>query len=163
MMNYVTRHLCRTARRDINVALLLIVAASALLITQQVRAQSGIEMQSSATYQFGEQITFVAQIVSPIQVQQANIVIFDEAQAVTNVQPVSFVNGRSEYRFDTRQNLVRPFTTIRWYYELTLSDGNILQSDRTPFVMTTIASHGRSLSRFLCVLGRAMWRSGRLR
>jgi len=129
MMNYVTRHLCRTARRDINVALLLIVAAFALLITQQVRAQSGIEMQSTATYQFGEQITFVAQIVSPVQVQQANIVIFDEAQAVTHVQPVSFVNGRAEYRFDARQNLVRPFATIRWYYELTLTDGSILQSD----------------------------------
>ena len=109
--------------------LLLTVIASALLITQQVRAQSGIEMKSTATHQFGEQITFVAQIISPVQVQQANIVIFDEAQAVTHVQPVEFSNGRSEYRFDTRQNLVRPFATIRWYYELTLSDGNILQSD----------------------------------
>ena len=129
MKNYVTRHLCRTARRDINVALLLIVAASVLLNTGQVRAQSGIALQSTATYQFGEQITFVAQLQSAVQIQQANIVIFDEAQAVTHVQAVDFVNGRSEYRFDARQNLVRPFTSIRWYYELTLSDGSVVQSD----------------------------------
>lgn len=132
MMNYVTRHLCRTWQYDINVALrvfLLTVAASALLATNQAQAQSGIEMQSTATYQFGEQITFVAQVTSPIQVQQANIVIFDEAQAVTQVQAVEFVNGRSEYRFDARQNLVRPFSTIRWYYELTLADGSVIQSD----------------------------------
>ncbi len=128
-MNYVTRHLCRTARRDINVALLLIVAASVLLSTEQVRAQTGIAMQSTATYQFGEQITFVAQVTAPVQIQQANIVIFDEAQAVTQVQPVQFSDGRSKYRFDARQNLVRPFTTIRWYYELTLSDGSVVQSD----------------------------------
>ena len=109
--------------------LILAVVISALLITEQVRAQSGIEMQSTATYQFGEQITFVAQIQSPVQIQQAQLVIFDEAQAVTYVQAVEFSNGRSEYRFDTRQNLVRPFASIRWYYELTLTDGSVLQSD----------------------------------
>ncbi len=109
--------------------LLLIVAVSALLITNQVRAQSGSVLQSTATYQFGEQITFAAQVIAPVQIQQANIVIFDEAQAVTHVQAVSFVDGRSEYRFDVRQNLVRPFTNIRWYYELTLSDGSVTQSD----------------------------------
>jgi hypothetical protein len=109
--------------------LLLIASASALLITQQVRAQSGIAMQSTATYQFGTQITFVAQISAPVQIQQANLVIFDESQSLTHVQAVNFVNGRSEYSFDTRQNLIQPFAVVRWYYELTLSDGSVLQSD----------------------------------
>ena len=108
---------------------LLIVAVSALLITNQVRAQSGSALQSTATYQFGEQITFAAQVTAPVQIQQANIVIFDEAQAVTNVQAVSFVDGRSEYRLDLHQTRVQPFTNIRWYYELTLSDGSVTQSD----------------------------------
>jgi len=109
--------------------LLVISLAIGLLNTQQVRAQSGIEMQSTAVYQFGEQITFVAQVTSPVQIQQAQLVIFDEAQAVTQVQPVQFSDGRSEYRLDARQNLVRPFASIRWYYELTLSDGSVVQSD----------------------------------
>ena len=122
-------------RRDPSLALrvtyllLLAVAASALLITQQVQAQAGIEMQSTATYQFGEQITFVAQVTSPVQIQQANIVIFDESQSLTHVQAVDFVNGHSEYLFDTRQNLIQPFAVVRWYYELTLSDGSAMQSD----------------------------------
>ena len=107
----------------------LTVAASVLLGTRQVQAQTGIEMVSTAAYQFGEQITFVAQIQSPVQIQQANIVIFDEAQAVTHVQPVNFVNNSSEYRFDVRQNIVQPFSFVRWYYELTLSDGGVIQSD----------------------------------
>ena len=100
-----------------------------LLNTGQVQAQSGIEMQSTATYQFGAQITFVAQTTSPIQIQQANIVIFDESQSLTHVQAVDFVNGHSEYLFDTHQNLIQPFAVVRWYYELTLSDGSVLQSD----------------------------------
>jgi len=109
--------------------LLFIVAASVLLITNQVQAQAGIVIESTAVYQFGEQVTFVAQLTTPVQVQQANIVIYDEAQAVTNVQPVQFNDGRSEYRLDLHQTLMRPFTTIRWYYELTLSDGSVQQSD----------------------------------
>ena len=100
-----------------------------LLNTGQVQAQSGIEMQSTATYRFGEQITFVAQVISPVQIQQANIVIFDESQSLTHVQAVDFVNGHSEYLFDTHQNLIQPFAVVRWYYELTLSDGSVLQSD----------------------------------
>jgi hypothetical protein len=113
----------------LRVTLLFSVAASALLITQQVRAQTGIALESTATYQFGEQITFTAQVTAPVQIQQANIVIFDEAQAVTNVQAVQFSDGRSEYRLDLHQTRVQPFSTIRWYYELTLSDGSVVQSD----------------------------------
>jgi len=121
----------------LSVTCLLTVVAFALLNTKQVEAaalssskeQSGIEMDSSATYQFGEQITFIAQLKSPAQIQQANIVIFTEAQSVTQVQPVEFINGRAEYRFDTRQNLVRPFSFVRWYYELTLPDGSTSQSE----------------------------------
>jgi len=121
----------------LRVTCLLTVVASVLLNTKPVQAavlslpkeQSGIEMDSHATYQFGEQITFSAQLKSPLQIQQANIVINVEAQGVTQVQPVEFTDGQAEYRFDTRQNLVRPFSFVRWYYELTLSDGSRLQSD----------------------------------
>jgi len=116
----------RIIRRGFAVA--VAVAASVLLITQQAGAQSGIEMDSSATYQFGEQITFSVQLKNPVQIQQANIVILIEAQGVTQVQPVVFTAGRAEYRFDTQQNLVRPFSVVRWYFELTLLDGSKVQS-----------------------------------
>ena len=48
--------------------LIVVSLVFGLLRAGQVRAQSGIEMQSTATYQFGEQITFVAQIISPVQI-----------------------------------------------------------------------------------------------
>ena len=43
--------------------------------------------------------------------------------------PVTFdQNGVSEFRFDTKQNSLRPFTTIQWRYDLTLADGSTVQS-----------------------------------
>lgn len=109
--------------------LLVLVAASVLFNARQAQAQSGIEMELSASYVFGEQITFVAQIRSPIQIQSASIVIVDEAQGITHVQPVAFdAAGRSEYRFDVRQNSVHPFANVVWRYDLTMPGGNVVQS-----------------------------------
>lgn len=109
--------------------LLLILAVSILLNTKLVKAQAGVEMELSASYQFGEHVTFTARLVSPLQVQQASIFIHDSTQVITHVLPATFnEQGVSEVRFDTRQNLLRPFTTLLWRYELTLADGSIVQS-----------------------------------
>lgn len=109
--------------------LLLLLAALALLNVKQGRAQAGVEMELSASHQFGEHVTFTARLISPLQVQRASIFIHDSTQVITHVQPVTFdEQGISEFRFDTRQNLLRPFTTVLWRYELTLADGNVLQS-----------------------------------
>ena len=94
----------------------------------QVQAQAGIEMDSTASYAFGQHITFTAQLKSPVQVQQATIVILDESQGVSHVRPVLFTNGLSEFVFDTQQNHVRPFSSLSWYYQLTLADGSSVQS-----------------------------------
>lgn len=109
--------------------LLILLAALILPNVKQVQAQSGIEMELSASYQFGEYVTFTARLVSPLQVQRASIFIHDSTQVITHVLPVTFnEQGVSEFRFDTRQNLLRPFTTVLWRYELTLADGDIVQS-----------------------------------
>jgi len=50
-------------------------------------AQAGIELTSTASYAFGQQITFTAQVNSPVQIQQATIVILDESQGVSHVRP----------------------------------------------------------------------------
>ena len=93
------------------------------------KAQSSIELDLSADYNFGEHITFVAQTKSPLQIQSASIFIHDTVQATTRNESVVFnEQGVSVYRFDTRQNLLRPFTTIQWWYELTLVDGSRVQS-----------------------------------
>jgi len=108
--------------------ILVIVAASTFWDAKQVWAQTGIEMESAATYVFGQQITFTAQVKSPVQIQQATIVILDESQSVSHVRPVTFTDGRSEFVFDVQQNHLRPFSSLSWYYQLTLADGSSAQS-----------------------------------
>ena len=111
--------------------LLAVMAAFLLFNAKQVEAQSGVELANvGATVQYGEGITFLAEVKASIQIQQASIVIFDETQGLTQVQLLTVTpEGRAEYHFDTRQNLVRPFSTLRWYYEFTLADGTASQSD----------------------------------
>jgi hypothetical protein len=105
------------------------VAASMLFGLKQASAQSGIEMTSTAVHQFGEHVTFVAQITSPVQIQAASILIFDEMQGISHVEPILFTDGRAEYRFDAKQNILRPFSLLRWHYQLTLADGATVQSE----------------------------------
>ena len=106
------------------------VVACAVWNAKEVQAQAGIELTSTASYVFGQQITFVAQVSSPspVQIQQATIVILDESQGVSHVRPVVFTDGRSEFVFDVRQNHLRPFTSVSWYYQITLADGSSVQS-----------------------------------
>jgi len=108
--------------------LLICALAIGLLKVKQVSAQGGVEVESIATYAFGQQITFIAQITTPVQVQQATIVILDESQGVSHVRPVTFTDGRSEFIFDTQQNHIRPFSQVSWYYQLTLADGSSVQT-----------------------------------
>lgn len=107
----------------------VVVAALILWNVKPAKAQSGIEMELSASYQFGEHVTFAARLVAPVQIQKASILIHDTTQGITHVQPVTFdERGNSEFRFDTRQYVLRPFTTVLWRYELTLADGSTVQS-----------------------------------
>ena len=94
------------------------------------QAQSGIELENvTASYRYGEQITFIAQVKSSIQIQQASIVITDEANGLTQVQPLVIAqDGRTEYRLDVSRNLLRPFSSVKWMYQFALADGNTFQS-----------------------------------
>ena len=109
----------------------IIMGVSGLFNTQQAWAQSGIVLENvGASVRFGEGITFTAAIKAPVQIQKASIVIFDEAQGLTRIQPLMVrEDGLAEYLFDTRQNSLRPFTIVRWSYQITLADGNTFQSE----------------------------------
>jgi hypothetical protein len=83
----------------------------------------------AASYRYGEQITFSAQVKSSTQIQQASILISDEANGLTQVQPLTIApDGRAEYRLDVSQNLLRPFSTVKWKYQFELSDGSTFES-----------------------------------
>lgn len=118
---------------------LVAIAAINLFNARQARAtalslpkgQSGIVLENArASVKFGEGITFIATIKASIQIQNISIVIFDEAQGITHTQPLAInADGTAEYAFDTRQNILRPFTIVRWSYQVTLADGSAAQSE----------------------------------
>lgn len=112
-------------------AVAFIVAVLILFNARQARAQSGVVLENvGATVRFGEGITFSATIKAPIQIQNASIVIFDEAQGLTYVQSLAIrEDGTTEYFFDTRQNTLRPFSVVRWSYQIALVDGSTFQSE----------------------------------
>lgn len=114
-------------------SLLLAIGLLLLFNARQVSAQDtpGIELENVvALVEFGEQITFVATIKSTVPIQQASIVILDEAQGTTDIEPlVVQEGGRTEYQYDTRQNALRPFSPVSWNYRFTLSDGRSLHSE----------------------------------
>jgi hypothetical protein len=125
----ISNTMLKLASRRLAMTMILIsITASTFWNTKQVLAQAGIEIESTATYVFGQQITFVAQVESPVQIQQATIVILDESQSVSHVRPVTFTDSRSEFVFDVQQNHLRPFSSLSWYYQLTLADGSSAQS-----------------------------------
>ena len=95
------------------------------------KGQSGVVLENvEAQVRFGEGITFTAAIKAPTSIQNASIVIFDEAQALTHVQPLTVSpDGLAEYFLDTKQNTLRPFTTVRWHYQIALMDGTTFQSE----------------------------------
>ena len=108
-----------------------IVVLLTLFNTSLAESQSGIQLESvGASYVFGEQITFSAKIKSSITIQSASIIISDEAQGTRYVEPLNVqADGSTEFRFDTKQNILRPFTDVKWSYQFTLSDGSTVQSD----------------------------------
>lgn len=107
------------------------VAMSILFNAQPAKGQSGVVLENvGASVRFGEGITFTATIKAPIQIQQTSIVIFDEVQGLTHIQPIAIrEDGTTEYIFDTTQNILRPFTILRWSYQIALADGNTFQSE----------------------------------
>ena len=89
---------------------LVIVGAIAALFfsTGKAQAQSTVDLALSATYKFGEQITFTAQTRSPLQIVSVSIEIYDNSRGITYSEPVSFSpEGLSVFLFDTRQKALR--------------------------------------------------------
>jgi hypothetical protein len=107
-----------------------LVVLSTLSNARQPQIQIDVEIENvTASYSYGEQITFTAQIKSSVQIQGASILITDEANGLTQVQPLVIApEGQTEYRFDTTQNLLRPFSTVRWTYRFALANGQTFQS-----------------------------------
>ncbi|MEW6093579.1 MAG: peptidase MA family metallohydrolase [Chloroflexota bacterium] len=107
-----------------------------LVFAGQARAQSGVEVtELSASYIFGEEITFSARIMSPSPLQDVYLFFLAEGDANTRIFPVQpDAEGRVEYRHLIRDGLVRPFAQVEYWFQATTADGQIVASEHASFL-----------------------------
>jgi hypothetical protein len=109
----------------------LVIALSALFNARPAQAQSGVAVENvGAAVRFGEQITFFATLKASIPIQNASIIILDESQGIRQIELLTVqADGRTEFILDTRQTVIRPFSDLKWSYQITLSDGSSTNSE----------------------------------
>lgn len=111
-------------------ALMLVMAALLLGLPQQARAQSGIEETDVGVFDdFGQHVTFEARIQSPVPIIDAYVVFSDNFDDALRRFPMELgEDGIVTYRYDVVQNVLRPFVTITFWFEVTLQDGKTYES-----------------------------------
>ena len=109
----------------------VVMAALLLGSPQQVRAQTGIEVTDVGVLDdFGQHVTFQARIKSPTPILNVSLVFNDNFDGIVRRFPVGIgADGVVSYRFDTTQNVLRPFVTITFWFEVTLQNGQVQRSD----------------------------------
>ena len=108
----------------------VVMAALLLGSPQQVRAQTGIEVTDVGVLDdFGQHVTFQARIKSPTPILNVSLVFNDNFDGIVRRFPVGIgADGVVSYRFDTTQNVLRPFVTITFWFEGTLQNGQVQRS-----------------------------------
>ncbi len=111
--------------------LVVVMAAFLLGLPQQAWAQSGIEVTDVGVFDdFGQHVTFEARIRSPIPITSAALVFNDNFDASVRRFPVNVgTDGVVSYRYDVTQNVLRPFVTISFWFEVALQNGQTLRSE----------------------------------
>lgn len=111
-------------------ALMLVMAALLLGLPQQAWAQSGIEETDVGVFDdFGQHVTFEARIQSPVPIFDAYVVFSDNFDDALRRFPMEVgEDGIVTYRYDVVQNVLRPFVTITFWFEVTLQDGKTYES-----------------------------------
>jgi hypothetical protein len=112
-------------------ALVIVMAALFLGSPQQARAQSGIDVTDIGVFDdFGQHITFQARIQSPVPIVSAALVFSDNFDELVRRFPVDVAeDGTVIYRFDIVQNVLRPFVTINFWFEVTTQNNQTFRSE----------------------------------
>lgn len=88
------------------------------------QAQSGFNATNvNISYNFGQQITFLARLTSSVPIKQAFISFRDVNEQNTRVVPLTLnADGSTTYQYDASQHLIPPFATIEFSYQATLTN-----------------------------------------
>ena len=111
-------------------AISIVMAVLLLGLPQQAQAQSGIEVTDVGVFDdFGQQVTFQARIKSPIPILGTTLVFSDNFDEIPRRFPVQVGDGGIvTYRYDVTQNVLRPFVTITFWFDVALQDGQTVRS-----------------------------------
>ena len=109
---------------------IIVMTVLLLGLPQQARAQSGIEVTDIGVYDdFGQHVTFQARIRSAVPIASASLVFSDNFDEIPRRFPVEVGDdGIVTYRYDVVQNVLRPFVTITFWFDITLLDGQTVRS-----------------------------------
>lgn len=111
-------------------ALFFLLAWVTFGFTRLPQAQNGLDVSNvGIVYNFGQQITFKAQLTSSIPITQATISFREVNEQNTRVEPLTLApDGTTIYQYDASQNLIPPFTMIHFSFQATLANGNMVSS-----------------------------------
>jgi hypothetical protein len=111
--------------------IVIVIATFFLGLPQQAGAQSGIEVTDVGVFDdFGQQLTFQARIQSPSPIVNVTLVFSDNFDELVRRFPVGIgEDGIVTYRYDVVQNVLRPFVTITFWFEVSLQNGQIIRTD----------------------------------
>ena len=112
-------------------AICVVMAVLLLGLPQQAWAQSRIDVTDVGVFDdFGQHVTFQARLQSSIPIASVALVFSDNFDELVRRFPVGISeDGVVTYRFDTTQNVLRPFVTISFWFEVTLQNGQTARSD----------------------------------
>ncbi|MCE9645894.1 MAG: hypothetical protein K8S20_07830 [Chloroflexi bacterium] len=113
----------------------LLIASTISLNAQPVHGQGGIAVDNIAvSVKFGESITFSARIKAPIAIQQASLLFRGVNQEVTRVETLPVAeDGSVSFTYDASLNLFPPFSSIVFWFQATLADGQTYTSEPVTF------------------------------
>lgn len=101
-----------------------LLAFISLGFTVSPQAQSGFNVTNvNISYNFGQQITFLARLTSSVPIKQAFISFREVNEQTTRVAPLTLqADGSTTYQYDASQHLIPPFATLEFSYQATLTN-----------------------------------------
>lgn len=114
---------------------LLFGLATLLGASQQVRAQSGVAVNSvKVGHSFGEEIRFSVQVVSSDPIKEVQLLFRDVNEENTRVLLMSEADGLFVYTYAADQNLLRPFAKLSLWVQVTLENGETFTSQKYSYI-----------------------------
>ncbi len=119
-------------RRTRTLSFFFLLALISFGFTRPSQGQGGFDVVSpGVAYNFGQQITFTARLVSTSgsPITQATISFRDVNEQNTRVEPLTInPDGATSFQYDASQNVLPPFATIVFSYQVTFASGQTATS-----------------------------------